>query len=91
MNIFVFRGKVPSLFDEPVVKEIAAAHKKSPAQVLLRHAVQRDLIVLVKSVKPERIVSNFDVSFLINLTEVVFTTFQSLFALLNAHSNFDNR
>ncbi len=44
------------------MKEIAAAHKKLPAHVLLRHALQRGLIVLAKSVTLERVKSNFDVS-----------------------------
>ncbi len=51
-----------SVFEEPYVKEIAAAHKKLPAHVLLRHALQRGLIVLAKSVTLERVKSNFDVS-----------------------------
>ncbi len=51
-----------SVFDEPYVREIAAAHKKLPAHVLLRHALQRGLIVLAKSATPERVKSNFDVS-----------------------------
>ncbi|VDD78495.1 unnamed protein product [Mesocestoides corti] len=53
---------IPSLLEEPFVKKIATAHKKTPAQVLLRHALQRNLVVLCKSVTPSRIESNFDVS-----------------------------
>lgn len=48
------------LEDEDVV-EIAHKHGKTPAQVVLRHGLQRGIIVIVKSVTPERIRSNFDV------------------------------
>lgn len=48
------------LEDEAVIG-IAREHKKTRAQVLLRHGLQRDIVVLVKSVTPERIKSNFDV------------------------------
>uniref|UniRef100_A0A0X3PRH5 Aldose reductase n=2 Tax=Schistocephalus solidus TaxID=70667 RepID=A0A0X3PRH5_SCHSO len=51
----------PSLLEEDFVKEIARAHFKSPAQVLLRHAIQRDLIVIPKSVNPEQIRSNLNI------------------------------
>uniref|UniRef100_A0A5K3FYE3 Aldo_ket_red domain-containing protein n=2 Tax=Mesocestoides corti TaxID=53468 RepID=A0A5K3FYE3_MESCO len=57
----VMGGKIPSLLEEPFVKKIATAHKKTPAQVLLRHALQRNLVVLCKSVTPSRIESNFDI------------------------------
>ncbi|KAM7534025.1 hypothetical protein Aperf_G00000116712 [Anoplocephala perfoliata] len=43
------------------VAEIAKKHKVTPAQVILRHGLQRNIVVLVKSVTPERIRSNFDV------------------------------
>jgi diketogulonate reductase-like aldo/keto reductase len=49
------------LFD-PVVAEIAKKHNKSPAQVLISWALQRDTVVIPKSVNPQRIVENFDVS-----------------------------
>ena len=50
------------LIDEPVLKELAAKHKKTVAQVLLRNLMQRGIIVLPKSVTKERIISNFQVS-----------------------------
>ena len=43
---------------DPVVVDIAGRIGKSPAQVLLRWGLQHDLIVLPKSVRPERIAEN---------------------------------
>jgi len=51
----------PTLVEEPIIKEIAAKHNKSPAQILIRFQVQREVVVLPKSVTKERIISNFDV------------------------------
>jgi len=48
-------------FDNPLLKEIASAHSKSPAQVMIRWALQRGLIVIPKSSHKERIKENFEV------------------------------
>ena len=45
----------------PVVTGVADAVGKSPAQVLIRWAVQRGTSVVPKSVTPSRIEANFDV------------------------------
>eukprot|EP00108_Taenia_solium_P001884 TsM_000517800 transcript=TsM_000517800 gene=TsM_000517800 len=57
---FIQSKDKPLLQEENVVK-IADNHKKTPAQVLLRHGLQRGIVVLIKSVTSERIKSNFDV------------------------------
>jgi diketogulonate reductase-like aldo/keto reductase len=49
------------VFDDPVIVEIAAAHRRTPAQVLIRWQLQLDIVVLTKSVTPARIEENLDV------------------------------
>ena len=51
----------PGPAQDPVIEAIAAETGKSPAQVLLRWAIQRGTIVLPKSVTPARIISNADI------------------------------
>jgi 2,5-diketo-D-gluconate reductase A len=52
----------------PVLSEIGAAQGKSVAQVVLRWLIQRDVIVIPKSVRPERLRENIDV-FYFELTD----------------------
>lgn len=49
------------VLDDPVITEIAAAHGKSPAQVVIRWHLQLGNVVIPKSVTPERITENLDV------------------------------
>jgi len=49
------------LLEDPVVGKIAAAHGRTPAQVILRWHLQLGNIVIPKSVTPSRIAENLDV------------------------------
>lgn len=50
-----------TLLTDPVIASIAAAHGKSPAQVIIRWHLQNGLIVIPKSVHDARIAENIDV------------------------------
>jgi 2,5-diketo-D-gluconate reductase A len=49
------------VLNDKVITRIAAAHGKTPAQVVLRWHIQRGDIVFPKSAHPERIKSNFNI------------------------------
>ncbi|WP_328474935.1 aldo/keto reductase [Actinoplanes sp. NBC_00393] len=50
-----------STLQDPVIGEIATAHGKSPAQVMLRWHLQQGRSAIPKSVRPQRIAENLDV------------------------------
>jgi 2,5-diketo-D-gluconate reductase A len=54
-------GRGGDLLEEPVLREIAARHGRTPAQVLLRWHVQIDNVAIPKSVTPARIEENFQI------------------------------
>jgi 2,5-diketo-D-gluconate reductase A len=54
-------GSHGSTLADPVIGEIARAHGKTPAQVMLRWHVQQGRQAIPKSVTPSRIAENFDV------------------------------
>jgi 2,5-diketo-D-gluconate reductase A len=49
------------LFANPTLTEIGTAYGKSVAQVVLRWLIQRDVVVIPKSVRPDRMAENLDV------------------------------
>ncbi len=54
----IMKGKVNEI---PVMQEIASKYGKTPVQVVLRWDIQKGVVTIPKSVKPERIVSNADI------------------------------
>jgi 2,5-diketo-D-gluconate reductase A len=50
-----------NLLSDPMLAEIGSAHGKSVAQVVLRWLIQRDVVVVQKSVRPERMRENIEV------------------------------
>jgi 2,5-diketo-D-gluconate reductase A len=54
-------GTGGDLLDEPTLTKLADTYGKSPAQIVLRWHIQHGLIVIPKSVTPERIKQNIDV------------------------------
>jgi 2,5-diketo-D-gluconate reductase A len=49
------------LFGTAAVADAAAAHDRTPAQVVIRWHLQKGFVVFPKSVRPERMAENFDV------------------------------
>jgi len=47
--------------DDPVLQELAKKHGKTPAQVVIRWHLDSGLVVIPKSIHPDRIRENFDV------------------------------
>ena len=50
-----------NIFNDPTLTEIGAGYGKSPAQVVLRWLVQREVVVIPKTVRRERMEQNIDV------------------------------
>ena len=49
------------IFHNPVLSKIGAKYGKSVAQVITRWLIERDIIVLAKSTKPERMAENLNI------------------------------
>jgi diketogulonate reductase-like aldo/keto reductase len=54
-------GSHGSTLDDPVIRDIATAHRKTPAQTMLRWGLQHNRSVIPKSTKPSRIAQNINV------------------------------
>ena len=55
------QGRANEMFENKIVKEIAACHGKTPAQIALRFLVQNGISVIPKSVHTDRIKENIDI------------------------------
>lgn len=71
----LFRGG--DLLTNPVVRDIAAQHQKSSAQVILRWDLEQKVVTIPKSVHPERIQENANI-FDFHLTEEDITRLTAL-------------
>jgi len=61
-NAHMFRKEgQPNLLEEKIVLDIAGKHKKTPAQVVIRWAVQRETVAIPKSTRRVRLEENFQV------------------------------
>ena len=49
------------IFDEELIKKLAEKYKKTPAKIVLRWHIQRGIIIIPKSQKPERMKENFEI------------------------------
>jgi diketogulonate reductase-like aldo/keto reductase len=56
----VVHNDVAEVLTHPVVAEIAKKYARTPAQVLIRWAIDRGTVVIPKSAKPHRIEENFE-------------------------------
>ena len=56
-----FAEGLKGMFTEPALRDIAAKHGKTPAQVILRWNVQQGVIVIPKSTHKERMAENLDI------------------------------
>ena len=54
-------GKQTDVLNDSVVISLAKKHDKTPAQVLLRHLIQLDVVVIPKSITPQRIQQNIQI------------------------------
>ena len=50
-----------NLFSDPTLTAVASGHGKSVAQVVLRWLIQREIVVIPKSVRPDRMAENLQV------------------------------
>jgi len=48
------------VLDDPVIEELAEKYDRTPAQIVLRWAIQKDVVVLPRSTSREHIEQNFD-------------------------------
>ncbi|KAK6760493.1 hypothetical protein RB195_021818 [Necator americanus] len=60
-NKRMVRAKSKSSLEDQNVKKLAEKYQKTPAQILLRYIMDRNIAVIPRSLEPSRIVENFQV------------------------------
>lgn len=53
--------RLREILENPIVKQIANAHGKTPVQIALRQHIQRGIVVIPKSIHKERMKQNLDI------------------------------
>lgn len=53
--------RINDILDNPVIKVIAEKYGKTPAQIVLRQHIQRDIVIIPKSVHKDRMLQNIDI------------------------------
>lgn len=61
MNKFGKKVELPNILKNATVNELAKKYNKTPAQILLKHIVQRGICAIPKSTNPERLRQNIDI------------------------------
>ena len=57
----LFSAKISELLENPVLQDIAKKHHKTVPQIAIRWFIERQIVVIPKSITPSRIKANFDV------------------------------
>nr|CAD7426846.1 unnamed protein product [Timema monikensis] len=65
-------SKIDMPITHPVVLKLAEKYKKTPSQILIRHSIQRGVVVIPKSNNPERLKQNIQVFDFVLSTEDVY-------------------
>jgi diketogulonate reductase-like aldo/keto reductase len=58
------------VFEDEVVRDLAERYEVSPAQVVVKWAIERDIVVLPKSSSPEHVRANADLEFAIDESDL---------------------